>query len=214
MSDSWTEPHFDRIALLTIDVQVDTLDGQPFEIPGTSAALPRIAELCDAFRSRGRPLVHVMRVYRPNGSNAELCRRGPLQGGEQFFLAGQPGRLIAPELLPEGAPAPDDDSLLAGNLQSLGPAEWYSYKPRWGAFYGSGLEAHLQGLGVDTVVIAGCNYPNCVRATVYEASARDFRVVAITDGISNFTEHGWAELGSIGINILGTADVIAGLDTV
>ncbi|NND54570.1 MAG: cysteine hydrolase [Gammaproteobacteria bacterium] len=212
MSDSWTEPQFDRIALLTIDVQADTLDGQPFEIPGTSDALPRIAALCDAFRARSRPLVHVLRLYRPNGSNAELCRRGPLQAGQQFFLAGQPGRLIAPELLPLDAAEPDDDSLLKGRLQALGPAEWYSYKPRWGAFYGSGLEAHLQALGITTVVIAGCNYPNCVRATVYEASARDFRVVAITDGISNFTEHGWAELESIGINILSANDVIAGID--
>jgi hypothetical protein len=36
-------------ALITIDVQADTLDGQPLEIAGTSAALPRMAELCSAF---------------------------------------------------------------------------------------------------------------------------------------------------------------------
>ena len=212
MSDAWTQPDFGHIALLTIDVQLDTLDGQPFEIPGTSAALPQIAALCDAFRRHGRPIVHVLRLYRPDGSNAELCRRGPLAAGERFFLAGDPGRLIAPELLPADAPPPDDEALLAGHLQPLGPAEWYSYKPRWGAFYGSGLGDHLQQLGINTVIIAGCNYPNCVRATVYEASARDLRVIAITDGISNFTEHGWQELASIGINILSSGDCIAGVE--
>lgn len=211
VADRWTEPHFDRAALLTIDVQIDTLDGQPFEINGTSAALPRIAELCAAFRADSQPIVHVLRLYRPDGSNAELCRRVPLANGEQFFLAGMPGRLIAPELLPAGAAEPDDERLLDGELQPVAEAEWYSYKPRWGAFFGTGLEEHLRGLDVDTVVIAGCNYPNCVRATVYEASARDFRVVAITDGISNFTRHGWEELASIGINVLSAGKCIAGI---
>lgn len=211
MSDRWTRPEFSRAALLTIDVQLDTLDGQPFEITGTSSALPNIASLCAAFRAAGQPLVHVMRLYRADGSNAELCRREPLARGEQFFLAGMPGRQIAPELLPAEAPAPDDERLLGGDLQPLGDAEWYSYKPRWGAFYGTGLEAHLRARDVSTVIIAGCNYPNCVRATVYEASARDFRVVAVSDGISNFTRHGWQELASIGINVLNSAECIAGL---
>ena len=38
--DSFTEPHFATSALLSIDVQRDVLDGQPLEVPGTSAALP------------------------------------------------------------------------------------------------------------------------------------------------------------------------------
>lgn len=213
MADRWTRPEFDKAALLTIDVQIDTLDGQPFEISGTSAALPCIAALCAAFRQRSLPLVHVLRLYREDGSNAELCRREPLAAGEKFFLAGHPGRLIAPELLPAAAPEPDDELLLSGARQALGAAEWYSYKPRWGAFYGTTLTDHLRQLGVTTVLIAGCNYPNCVRATVYEASARDFRVVALSDGISNFTEHGWQELRSIGINVMSAADCIAAMNT-
>ena len=80
MTDRWTRPEFDRIALITIDVQIDTLDGQPFEISGTSQALPQIAAMCDVFREQEKPLVHVLRLYRPDGSNAELCRRDPLAG--------------------------------------------------------------------------------------------------------------------------------------
>ena len=170
-----------------------------------------MARLCQAFRESGRPIVHVLRLYRPDGSNAELCRREPLKNGAQMFLAGHDGRLIAPELLPEKAPEPDDERLLGGEVQSLGPAEWYMYKPRWGAFFGTGLTDHLRTLGVTTVVLAGCNYPNCIRATVYEASERDFRVVAITDGISNFTVNGWQELRSIGINVADTESTMAGL---
>ncbi len=39
--DPAVEPHLATSALLTIDTQVDTLDGQPLEIPGTSAVLAR-----------------------------------------------------------------------------------------------------------------------------------------------------------------------------
>lgn len=214
MIDSWTRPHFERAALLTIDVQRDTLDGQPFEIAGTSAALPEIGELCAAFRHAGQPIYHVLRLYRPDGSNAELCRRNPLADGQAFFLAGSDGREIAPELLPAAAPPPDDEALLAGQLQPLGAAEWYIYKPRWGAFFDTQLEAELQRLQIDTVVIVGCNYPNCVRATVYEASARDFRVVAVQGAISNFTPHGWEEMLSIGINVMPAAECISALAAV
>jgi nicotinamidase-related amidase len=204
--DAWTAPDYAAAALLTIDVQLDTLDGQAFEIPGTSAALPEMARLCEAFRAAARPVFHVLRLYRADGSNAELCRRGPLAAGQQFFLAGSAGRQIAPVLLPPDAPEPDDARLLGGELQAVGPAEWYVYKPRWGAFFGTPLQSTLEALGVSTVVIVGCNYPNCVRATVYEASARDFRVVAIKGAISNFTAHGWEEMANIGINVAG-ADV-------
>jgi nicotinamidase-related amidase len=194
-------------------VQRDTLDGQPFEIPGTSQALPQISALCQTFRDTGKPIVHVLRLYLPDGSNAELVRRDKLAAGERLFVTGTPGREIAPELLPAGAPAPEDALLLDGRLQRLGPAEWYLYKSRWGAFYRTCLESHLQSLGISTVLLAGCNYPNCIRATVYEASERDFRVVAVTDGISNFTARGWAELRSIGVNVTSAADCIDKLRT-
>ena len=113
--------------------------------------------------------------------------------------------------MPPDAPKPGDDLLLQGDLQPLGPAEWYLYKSRWGAFYQTRLQDHLSSLGLTTIVLAGCNYPNCIRATVYEASERDFRVVTITDGISNFTAHGWQELRSIGINVMNTATCIEGM---
>ena len=203
--NKWTAPEFNRAALVTIDVQRDTLDGQPFEIAGTSQALPQMAELCAAFRDNALPIVHILRLYLPDGSNAELCRREALRNGEQMFLSGSPGRTIAPELLPANAAEPDDALLLQNKPQLVGDSEWYVYKSRWGAFYKSCLEAHLHSLGVSTIILAGCNYPNCIRATVYEASERDFRVVTIKDGISNFTENGWLELQSVGVNML-TAD--------
>ena len=207
----WTRPEFERAALVTVDVQIDTLDGQNFEIPGTSAALPQMAELCSAFRAAGLPLVHILRLYRPDGSNAELCRRAAIAAGEQMFLAGSEGRRIAAELLPAGAGEPDDDLLLGGALQLIGPREWYGYKPRWGAFYKTPLESHLRELGVTTVVMAGCNYPNCIRASVYEASERDYRIVLVKDALSGLYERGEKEMANIGVNLMTTDQVVGAM---
>ena len=62
--DAHTAPRFEAAALVTIDVQRDTLDGRPLEIPGTSTALAAMARAADAFRAAGRPIVHVVRLYR------------------------------------------------------------------------------------------------------------------------------------------------------
>ncbi len=43
--DAFVMPHYPTAALLTVDTQIDTLDGQPLEIPGTSEVVPNIAML-------------------------------------------------------------------------------------------------------------------------------------------------------------------------
>src|SRR6202142_3806349 len=93
--DELTTPHFASSALITIDTQVDVLDGGPLEIPGTSAVLPNIVRLCAAFRQVERPIVHVVRLYEPDGSNADICRRKLVQGDTPLLRPGTPGRLLA-----------------------------------------------------------------------------------------------------------------------
>ena len=85
------------------------------------------------------------------------------------------------------------------------------YKPRWGAFYSTPLEKHLAILHTNTVVICGCNFPNCPRTTVYEASERDFRVVLIKDATSNVYERGLHELDKIGVELMTSHDCVAAL---
>src|SRR5258705_12889722 len=146
--DSHLAPGHARSALVTIDIQRDTLDGQAFEIAGTSAILPRVGRLLDFFRAHARPIVHVVRLYVPDGSNVDLCRRTTIAEGAPLVLAGSAGSQIAAPLLPaDGAPL-DVDRLLSGGTQQLGPHESVIYKPRWGAFFRTPLESHLRGLGV------------------------------------------------------------------
>ncbi len=211
MDPSYLAPDFTSVALLTIDTQRDTLDGQPFEIPGTAAALPEMRRLAEAFRATGRPIVHVVRLYQPDGSNVDLCRRRTVAEGARLVLAGSPGAELAPGLVPPNAPGLDAQLLLAGGIQHAGPGEVVIYKPRWGAFFQTPLEAHLRALGVSTLVFAGCNFPNCPRTSIYEASERDFRLVLVEDAVSGLYERGKDELRGIGVALMNAAELTASL---
>jgi len=204
----YTEPEWPCSALITIDTQCDTLDGQPFEIPGTSAVVPRMRTLLKAFRAAGRPIVHVIRLYQPDGSNVDPCRRALVEEGAPLVLAGSPGCQLVPELLPRAGIELDVELLLSGGIQSLTSQEVVIYKPRWGAFYQTPLEDQLRRHGVSTLVFSGCNYPNCPRTSIYEASERDFRVVLVEDAVSGLYDRGRREMTNIGVELWSTATVV------
>lgn len=208
VTDRHTAPDYAHSALVTIDVQQDMLDGQPFEIPGTTRAIPQIARLAQEFRETDRPIIHVVRLYAPDGSNADRCRRSKLESGVRLVLIGSPGRALVPEILPSPNLELDDEALMSGKLQTIGRNEWILYKPRWGAFYQTPLEELLRSTSVSTIVLAGINYPNCVRATIYEASERDFRITAVSDATSNFDEFRRAELEEIGVAVESSVQLI------
>jgi nicotinamidase-related amidase len=208
----FTEPQLQSAALVTIDVQRDVLDGQPLEVPGSSDALGRIARLAAAFRERDMTIVHVVRLYRPDGSNVDLCRREAVINGWQALVPGAPGSQLPALLLGERQAALDDELLLAGEVQSLGGNEAVIYKPRWGAFFQTPLHAHLSRAGVSTLVFAGFNFPNCPRSSIYQASERDFRVVAVGDAISGLYQRGRTELANIGVALMSTHELLASLE--
>lgn len=211
--DPYTDPDFATAALVTIDTQRDVLDGGPLEIPGTSAALEPMRVLAQEFREAGRPIVHVVRLYESDGSNVDLCRRRAVQNGARILATSAPGSQLAVELLPASDLTLDCALLLDGGVQPLGPREVAIYKPRWGAFYHTPLEDHLREQGVTTVVFCGCNFPNCPRTSIYQASERDFRVVLARDAISGLYERGERELANIGVRLMSTTEVSDGLAT-
>jgi nicotinamidase-related amidase len=207
--DPYTEPEFGAAALITIDTQRDVLDGAPLEIPGTSAALPAMRSLVEEFRAARRPVVHVVRLYEPDGGNVDLCRRDAVRRGAPILLAGSPGTELARELLPDADVRLDAALLLSGGIQQLAPGEVAVYKPRWGAFYATPLADHLARERVTTVVFCGCNFPNCPRTSIYEASERDFRVVLARDAISGLYARGERELEGIGVRLMDAGEVSA-----
>jgi nicotinamidase-related amidase len=201
MTDPYTRPLADSAALVLIDVQRDFYaDDAPLPIEGTKAAIPVMASLVTEFRSRAMPIVHVVRLYRPDGSNADLVRRQAIERGARVAVPGSAGSQIAPELLPNPVEL-DYEWLLSGELQQIGPREHVMYKPRWGAFYQTKLEQHIRDTGSDTLVFAGCNYPNCPRTSIYEASERDFRIVLVPDALSGLDDRGITECRAIGVDV-------------
>ncbi len=209
--DRFTEPHFDTAALITIDTQCDTLDGQPLEIPGTSAIIPNMCRLLGAFRGQRRPIVHLVRLYKRDGSNVDFCRRAAVEAGRAVLTPDTPGCQLARGLLPRDGVSLNCERLLAGDIQTVADQEVIIYKPRWGAFYQTPLEDHLRRVGVTTTVFTGCNFPNCPRASVVEASERDFRVVVVRDAVSGFDERAKTEMGLISVVVLSTEELLARL---
>jgi len=209
LADPHIEPHYDRCALLVIDTQVDFTEGGATPIAGTAAVVPEIVTLLEAFRGAGRPIVHVVRLYA--GADVDRVRRTLIAAGAAIVAPGSPGSEIVPALRPAGADSLDPDRLLAGELQELGPNETAIFKPRWSAFHRTQLEAYLTGRGVDTVVLAGCNFPNCPRATALDASQRDFRVVLAADAISGIRNGHLREMAGIGVLCKPTGALCAAL---
>jgi len=204
----FTAPEWSISALITIDTQRDTLDGQPFDIPGTSTILPRMTALLQAYRNAKKPIIHMVRIYKSDGANVDLCRKELVKQGAALVLAGSSGSQLAPDLLPRVGMELDTDLLLSGGIQTLESREVVIYKPRWGAFYNTLLEQHLRAEGISTLVFSGCNFPNCPRTSIYEASERDFRLVLVEDAISGLYDQGGREMPNIGVELLSTSEVI------
>jgi nicotinamidase-related amidase len=201
--NDYISPHRDRSALITIDMQRDfALPGAPAEVAGTAQVIPAIQQVVSAFRKHGLPVIHVVRLYLPDGSNSDLCRRDPISSGKTIVAPGSMGAELVEELKPSPGTKLDSSILLSGGLQALGNNEWVIYKPRWGAFYSTNLENHLRRVEADTLVITGCNFPNCPRTTIYEASERDFRLILVTDAVSGLYEQGAKELANIGVCLM------------
>lgn len=212
--DDYTRPDWKNAALVTIDTQRDfALPGAPAEIAGTMDIVPAMSRLLHAFRRARLPIIHVVRLYLPDGSNVDLCRRATVEHGANAGVRpGTDGAELVYALKPAHGIRLDAELLLGGTMQPLGETEWVMYKPRWGAFFQTPLHDHLRSLGVTTVVVCGCNFPNCPRATIFEASERDYRVVAVTDAISGIDERAVQELAGIGVVPLQTDACIARLE--
>jgi nicotinamidase-related amidase len=216
MVDKFTGADWRNAALLTIDTQNDfTLPDSPFAITETFEIVPKMRQVLRAFRSTGRPIIHVIRIYNSDGSNVDLCRKRAVgELGKKLVIAETQGAELVDELKPSSSSCKvrlDTELLLKGKLQQVATKEWIMYKPRWGAFYATPLEKRLRDLHTNTVVICGCNFSNCPRTTVYEASERDFRVILISDATSGVYERGLHELDNIGVELMTSNDCVAAL---
>ena len=89
MNDGYTRPDWRRSVLLTIDVQRDfILPNDMLALEGTEGPIRTMGGLTRAFRSAGLPIVHVIRLYKTDGSNVDACRRAMIESGGRIAVPG------------------------------------------------------------------------------------------------------------------------------
>ncbi|SHN23404.1 cysteine hydrolase family protein [Gracilibacillus kekensis] len=204
----YTNPNWRNSFLVTIDTQNDfTLPNAPAKIEGTLNILPKMKKLLNIYRKYELPIIHVIRLYKPDGSNVDICRREAIKSGLRFVTPDTEGAELVAEITPNTRTKINSELLLQNQFQLIGKNEWVMYKPRWGAFYNTNLEHFLRNKKVDTIVFSGCNFPNCPRTSIYQASERDFRIVMVKDAMSQVYEKGIEEMKNIGVNILEVNEI-------
>ena len=164
-----------KTALLVIDMEKAFVEpGAALCIKGAKVTVPAIAAAVADARAIGIRIIWVKREYREDGSDMEIPRRKILEGlGVRGVLApGSTGINSVEE--PDGLVRLDDEPVII--------------KPRWSAFFRTGLNDMLEDIGVDTVILSGTTTPNCIRTTCYDAIAYDYRTIVLADCTSSQTE--------------------------
>jgi len=203
-------PDKGKAALLCISAQRDFITpGSPLRASGTRSALPNMKRLVEAFRAQGAPIFHSVRLYKADGSNVDACRRQAVEEGMRILMPGTLGAELIDDLQPSADMRLDPELLFSGEFQEVAGNEFVHYRPRWGAFHDTALEAKLREQEVTTLVICGFSFSTGGRASVYEASARDFRIILATDALCNATEDSVRELGRIGVYLMDSANCLS-----
>src|SRR5690554_6242717 len=89
---SYVVPNLRNAAVLTIDVQNDfSLPGATAEIYGTYEVLPNLVKVLQACRKNRLPIIHVIRIYKSDGSNVDICRRELIESGKRIVTPDSDG---------------------------------------------------------------------------------------------------------------------------
>ena len=181
-------------ALVIVDMQNDfVMPGSPIRIAGAKATVPAIKKLLKAFRDSGLPVFHVIREYRPDGSDIEITRLDSFLERSKVVVPGTKGCEIIDELRPM-------------------PGEYKIVKNRYSGFFMTELDLVLRRLGIEEIVVCGTELPSCVRTTVFDAISYNYITTVVEDGCSSQTpeinEANLRDIRNIGVDCLTSAEII------
>ncbi len=170
-----------RTALLVIDMQRSFMDPKSsLYVPTSRDILPAVKSLVEFCRGTDLPVIFTEFTSAPEIPNLRKDPFGP------EHLVPQPGE-------PTGWGMPSGNSLV-GTVGPESPDTVDELKPRpdevvihaYGLdkFYGTPLDLVLRSLDIRFLMVTGMLADLCVAATVYAATTREYRVTAITDGIT------------------------------
>jgi nicotinamidase-related amidase len=178
-------------ALLIIDMQNDFVrDGAPLKVSDAGLIIGKIQSLLDVFRRNRLPVFHVLRVHRRDGSDVEIFR-SDLFKTMPFAVEGTHGAEIIKELGPR-------------------EGEYIIRKTRMSAFMHTDLDLVLRTLGIDTVFVAGIQTPNCIRTTVFDACALNYKVILVEDAVAaknqDIHRNNCSDMEAIGVEIVRSGE--------
>ncbi|MBX7466334.1 hydrolase [Streptomyces sp. NPDC002506] len=150
-------------ALVVIDLQRGIV-AAPTEPHSSADVVARSAELADAFRSHGLPVVLVRVSFAPDGADAPQGRTEAAGRGAQ-----QP---------PQGWDVIVDE--LAGH-----PEDITVTKRNWGAFHGTDLDLQLRRRGVTQIVLTGVATSIGVESTARAAYEHGYHVTLASDAMTD-----------------------------
>jgi nicotinamidase-related amidase len=169
----WIAPA--RTALLIVDMQVDfaapegAMGQAGADLSAIPAALAAAQRLAQAARAAGTPVIFV-------GLQTSAETDSPAWS-ERLRRLGQD---TATGLCRQGQPGAD----FVGALPE--PGEQVFGKPRYSAFFGTGLDSVLKAMDVDTLVIAGVTTECCVDCTARDAFHLDYHVFIPADACAAY----------------------------
>jgi nicotinamidase-related amidase len=155
-------PH--RTAFIAVDLQNCFVADSPVAVPDGPAVLARVNRLAAACREAGVLVVHTAFVLEPGGADLGVLAWTSPPARAGLLDRGSASAALHPALQVD----PERDVLIE--------------KPRFGAFYRTGLHGLLLQRGVDTLIVGGLLTNICCETTAREAAVRDFAVYFLSDG--------------------------------
>jgi nicotinamidase-related amidase len=187
-----------KYALIIIDMQND------FVLPGSSACVAGaydtvsfIKRLLDFFRMNKLPVFHVVREYRADGSDIEMNRLDGFLRKGLYLVPGTKGCEIVEALRPMDG-------------------EYRVMKNRYSCFMNTEVDFMLRRIGATHLVVCGTQYPNCIRATIFDAVCHGYHVINITDATSAQTpeiaQANIVDIRNIGVDCISLDEFIHALN--
>ncbi|XP_040371681.1 probable inactive nicotinamidase At3g16190 isoform X2 [Rosa chinensis] len=130
-------------------------------VKGGKAMVPNVIEAVQMARQRGILVVWVVREHDPLGRDVELFRR-------HLYSSGKKGPTVKGQI---GAELVDGLVIEEGDYKLV--------KTRFSAFFATHLDSYLKSNGVDSLVVIGVQTPNCIRQTVFDGVALDYKSITV-----------------------------------
>lgn len=173
-----------RTAVLVIDMTNDfSAPGGMFHRAGIDISpildvVEPIRQVLTAARRAGIPIIYLRQAHNADLSDAgaddspHAIKHARMSIGQPVTSPdGHPGRILV------------DGTWNTAILAELAPAEdeVVMVKRRYSGFFETDLDATLQQLGVNHLVVTGCTTSICVDSTVRDAMFRDYRCIVLED---------------------------------